>query len=163
VTTTGAADATRAAGRSAKSTARKTAAKAKSTTTRQTRKVPGGARAEGTVKGAVAGEGDLPIARYDALNADEVTARLPELTQVELATVEAYERKGQDRTTILNRIGTLRGDEPWTGYDELTVDEIRSALSGADDRRVQATRTYERAHKNRAGVLELAERELARA
>ena len=61
------------------------------------------------------------------------------------------------------RIGTLRANEPWAGYDELTVEDIRTALGKADDDRAKAARDYERAHKNRAGVLEVADRELARA
>ena len=161
ITTTGAADATRAAGTAAKSTARKTATKAKRATTRQTRKAPGGARAEGAVRGAVAGQSDLPIARYDALTADEINARLPELTQVELGVVEAYERKRENRTTVTNRIATLRGNEPWSGYDDQTVAQVRAALDGAPDPQVKTAREYERAHKNRAGVLEATERELA--
>ncbi len=160
VTTTGAADATRAAGRATKTAAKQTGEKAKRTT-RQARKVPGAARAEGTVKGAVAGEQDLPIARYDGLTADEVVARLPDLSQVDLAKVAAYERKGENRSTVLGRIDTLSGSEPWSGYDDLTVSEVRSALAGAADSRVRAAREYERAHKNRAGVLEATERELA--
>ena len=121
------------------------------------------AQAEGQIKGAVASEGDLAIARYDKLTADEIVARLTELSQVDLAKVDAYERKHQDRTTILSRISTLRGDEPWPGYDELTVDEIRTALADADDDRRARVRTYERAHKGRAGVLTAAERDLASA
>ena len=97
VTKTGAADAARATGRKAASTARKTTASAKQES-RQARKVPGVARAEGRAKGAVASEGDLAIARYDSLNADEITGRLPSLSQVELAKVAAYERKHESRT-----------------------------------------------------------------
>jgi ferritin-like metal-binding protein YciE len=102
---------------------------------------------------------DLAIARYDSLTADEITSRLPGLTQIELVMIEAYERRGQDRTTILDRIDTLRGDEPWPGYDELSADDIQSALSaGAEDRAAQV-RSYERAHKNRSGVVTAAERQ----
>ena len=75
----------------------------------------------------------------------------------------AYERKGDNRTTVLDRVSTLQGSEPWAGYDELGVDDVRSALSGAPDSRVKAVREYERAHKNRTGVLEATERELASA
>jgi ferritin-like metal-binding protein YciE len=149
---TGAADATRAA-------ARKTATKAK----RTARQVPGAARAEGTARGAVAREQDLPIARYGELTADEIAARLPELSQVELAQVQVYERRTDNRTTILGRIDTLRASEPWAGYDEQTVDQVRTALGKADEATTKAARDYERAHKNRAGVLEAAERELANA
>ena len=162
VTKTGAADAVRDAGRAADEAAHATGTRAKRTA-RQARKVPGVARAEGTVKGAVASEGDLAIARYDTLTADEIIGRLAELSQIDLAKVDAYERKNQDRSTILSRIDTLRGNEPWPGYDELTAAEVQAVLSDGDDERVQQVRTYERAHKNRAGVLKAAERELATA
>jgi ferritin-like metal-binding protein YciE len=162
IATTGAADATRAAGRTAKRTAKQSTAKAKRTT-RQARKVPGVARTEGAAKAAVATEQDLPIQRYDALTADEIVAKLPELSQVDLAKVQAYERRNDNRTTITSRISTLRTSEPWAGYDELTVEEIRTALADADEDRAKAAREYERAHKNRAGVLEVTERELANA
>ena len=158
VTTTGAADTARAAGRKAKGAARKTSTATKRNA-RQARKVPGVARAEGQVKGAVASEGDLAIARYDTLTADEVIARLAELSQVDLAKVDAYERKNQDRTTIRSRIASLRGDEPWAGYDELTAAEVQAVLSEGDDERAEQVRAYERAHKDRAGVLKATERE----
>ena len=58
------------------------------------------------------------------------------------------------------RITALQGDEPWPGYDELTVEEIRAAV-GDDDERASSVRSYERAHKNRAGVLNAVEREPA--
>jgi ferritin-like metal-binding protein YciE len=159
IATTGAADATRAAGRTARTTAKKGGAKAR----RTARKAPGAKRAEGAAKGAVARERDLPIARYSSLNADEVVARLPELTQVELGIVDVYERRHDNRATVLSRISTLRTREPWPGYDELTVDELRSALADADERRARAARDYERAHKNRASVIAATERELAKA
>ena len=162
ISTTGAADATRAAGRATKTAAAKGGAKAKRTT-RQARKVPGVARAEGTVKGAAASAQDLAIPRYDDLTADEVTTKLPELSQIDLAKVEAYERKRENRSTVLGRISTLRASEPWPGYDELSVSDIRKALADADDSRAEAARRYERTHKNRAGVLQTAERELSTA
>ena len=162
ITTTGAADAVRDAGEAAAETARKTTSRAKRTA-RQARKVPGVAQVEGQVKGAVASEGDLAIARYDQLTADEITGRLAELSQIDLAKVDAYERKNQNRTTILSRITSLRGDEPWAGYDELTAAEVQAVLAEGDDDRAQQVRSYERAHKNRAGVLKAAERELTTA
>ena len=151
VTTTGAADAAREAGEATKRAAR------------QARKVPGVAQVEGEIKGAVAGEGDLAIARYDSLTADEITGRLTELSQIDLAKVDAYERKHQNRTTILSRITSLRGDEPWPGYDELTATEVQAVLSEGDEERAKQVRSYERAHKNRAGVLTAADRELTNA
>ena len=52
---------------------------------------------------------DLPIAGYDKLTADEIVARLPELSQIDLAKVDAYERKGDNRTTVLDRGARCRG------------------------------------------------------
>ena len=40
---------------------------------------------------------------------------------------------------------------------------MQAVLSEGDDDRAQQIRTYERAHKNRAGVMKAAERELANA
>lgn len=162
ITETGAADAARATGQKAASTARKTTAKAKRQS-RQARKVPGVARAEGAAKGAVASEGDLAIARYDSLTVEEINGRLASLSQIDLAKVAAYERKNQNRSTIVDRISTLQGDEPWAGYDELTVSEVQAVLGEGDEARIKKVRSYERAHKNRAGVLEAAEREASNA
>jgi len=162
VTTTGAADAVREAGREARETTRKTAASAKKTA-RQARKVPGVGQVEGQVKGAVASEEDLAITGYDKLTAGEITDKLTELSQIDLAKIDSYERKNQNRTTILSRVTSLRGDEPWAGYDELTAAEVTAVLSEADDDRAKEIRSYERAHKSRAGVLKAAERELANA
>jgi ferritin-like metal-binding protein YciE len=151
LTETGAADAVREVGGAAKRTARRA------------RKVPGVARAEGAAKGAVASAADLPIANYDSLSVDEVQGKLAELSQIDLAKVKAYERKNQNRSTVTSRIDSLQASEPWPGYDELGVDEIRAVLSEGDESRVKAARTYERKHKNRAGVLQATERELSNA
>jgi hypothetical protein len=162
VTTTGAADAGRGAGEATRKAARKTSAATKRSA-RQARKIPGAAQAEGEVKGAVASESDLAIPRYDKLTADEIIGRLAELSQIDLAKVDAYERKNQGRTTILSRIASLRGDEPWAGYDDLTAAEVQAVLSEGDDERIKQVRAYERTHKNRTGVLTAAERELTNA
>ena len=159
IATTGAADAGRAATRRTRTAAKRTAAKA----SRTARKAPGATRATGAAKGAVARERDLPIARYDSLTADEITSRLPELSQVDLAKVEAYERKKGGRATVLERIASLRASEPFAGYDELNADELQKRMSGADESRVRAVRDYERAHKNRSSVIEATERQLANA
>ena len=160
VTETGAADALREVGKTAKRTTRKGAGQAKRTA-RQARKVPGVARAEGTAKGAMASEADLAIANYDSLSADEVQAKLTELSQVDLAKVNAYERKNQNRSTITSRIDSLQADEPWPGYDELGVDEVRAvalrrrrdAHQGGSQLRAQAQEPRRRppGHRARAG------------
>ena len=155
VTKTGAADAGRAVARKTARTARKrsTGAKPARTARKRTGAKPARtARAEGP-----------PIARYDSLNADEIVSRLRELSQADLARVEAYERRNDGRATVLERIAALRVSEPWPGYDELGVDDIQKLLAGADERRARSARDYERAHKNRAGVIEATERQLANA
>ena len=162
VTTTGAADSVRQARASTQKAARKTGAATKRTA-RKTRKVPGVAQVEGQVKGAVASEQDLAIANYDKLTADEITNKLAGLSQIDLAKIDSYERRHQDRTTILSRVTSLRGNEPWPGYDELTTTEVQAVLSEGDDERVKAVRAYERSHKNRAGVIKATEREIANA
>jgi ferritin-like metal-binding protein YciE len=162
VTETGAADTLREVGGTARRTTRQRAGQAKRTA-RQARKVPGVARAEGTVKGAVASESDLAITNYDSLSANEVQDKLAELSQVDLAKVDAYERKNQNRSTITSRIESLQASEPWPGYDELGVEEVRAVLSEGDETRIKAVRSYERKHKNRAGVLQATERQLANA
>jgi ferritin-like metal-binding protein YciE len=158
VTTTGAADAVREAGKATTDAARKTTA-ATRRRARQARKVPGVARAEGQVKGAVASEGDLAIPRYDALTAEEITGRLAGLSQIDLTKIDSYERRNRNRTTVLERIASLRGDEPWPGYDTLTAADVQAVVAEGDDERAKQVQAYERAHKNRAGVLNAAERE----
>ena len=120
------------------------------------------AQVEGEVKGAVADEGDLPIANYDDKNASRHRqARLGELSQIDLAKVDAYERKHAGRKGVLEKVNSLRGEEPWPGYDELNVGEVQEAISAADEKRVSQIRDYESKHKKRKQVLEAVERELS--
>ncbi len=160
VAETGAADAARVVGAAAQQTARKGTARAKKGA-KQARKVPGVAQAEGQVKGALASEEDLPIARYNQLTAEEIVGKLSSLSQIDLAKVDSYERKNQDRSTVTEKLESLRGDEPWPGYDELTAAEVRSILDSVDEEGAKQVRSYERSHKGRAGVLNAAERELS--
>jgi ferritin-like metal-binding protein YciE len=162
ITSTGAGEAVKEAGAATNTAVRKTTDAAKRTA-RQARKVPGVAQVEGQVKGAVAGADDLAIARYDGLTAGEITTKLPALSQIDLAKIDSYERKNQRRTTILSRITTLRGNEPWPGYDELTASEVQAVLAEGDDERVKDVISYERSHKDRVGVRTAAERELTNA
>jgi ferritin-like metal-binding protein YciE len=132
------------------------AAEAVKRTASQARKVPGVARAEGGAKGALASEHDLAIKDYDKLTVTDVTPQLEGLSQIDLAKIDAYERKNQNRSGITERIARLRGDEPWPGYDELTVAEIKAVLDEGDDERGRRVRAYERDHKNRTSVLRAA-------
>jgi ferritin-like metal-binding protein YciE len=157
----GAVDAVRETAEEVKETAKSVGKSAKKAS-RQARKVPGVAQAEGEIKGAFANEEDLPIANYNDLNADEINSKLGSLSQIDLAKVDAYERRESNRTTVLDKIDSLRGDEPWPGYDEQNVNEITSALRATDDENVlEQVRTYEQAHKDRASVLKATERKLA--
>jgi ferritin-like metal-binding protein YciE len=162
VSETGAGDAVREAGRQAKKTARAANTRARSTA-RQARKVPGVAQAEGQIKGAVASEQDLPIARYDSLTAADVLEKLSGLSQIDLAKVDAYERKNQNRSTVLGRTSALRADEPWPGYDELSASEVNAVLGEGDEDRAKQVRAYERSHKNRNTVIQMTERETSNA
>lgn len=159
---TGAADTVRDLSAAAKTTAGKGASRARSNA-RKARKVPGVARAEGELKGAVASEGDLAISGYDKLTADEITGRLGQLSQIDLAKVDAYERKNENRATVLAKIDSLRGDEPWAGYDELNAADVEAVLTERGEDVAKDVRTYERAHKGRAGVMRAAERQLTNA
>ena len=127
VTETGAADAAREVGGAAKRTTRRGTGQAKRTA-RQARKVPGVARAEGTVKGAAASESDLAITRYDSLSADEVLNKLAELTQIDLAKVNAYERTNQNGSTVTAALVCATGESPGR-LRRLIVDEVRAVLS----------------------------------
>lgn len=116
-----------------------------------------------TVTGAPASVEELAIAGYDDLTVGEIVGRLRSLTQAELADVDAYERRHQNRSGITDRIGKLSGDEPWPGYDQLTVAEVVAVLDEGDEDRVRRVRAYERDHKDRAGVLRAAERQHSQA
>ncbi|MDT7584652.1 MAG: hypothetical protein QOE32_2202, partial [Pseudonocardiales bacterium] len=72
--------------------------------TDRVRDVPGGADAEGLVPGAVAGAADLPIEKFDELTVQEINRRLRGLSEVELATVAAYEARTKNRKTIQAKI-----------------------------------------------------------
>ncbi len=149
----------RGAGKKVRKAPRRRSESAKRTA--RSRRAAGATRADGQIKAATAPDPDLPIANYANLPAPEILERLPELSQIELAKVDSYERRTEKRATIVARIESLHGTEPWSGYDELGISEIRSVLDRADEQRIKRVRAYERAHKRRTGVLEATQRELA--
>ena len=71
-------------------------------------------------------------------------------------TIDAYERKHENRATITDKIAKLIGEEPWSGYDEQSVDAITTALRDADQDTARSVRAYERERKDRAGVVQAA-------
>lgn len=123
------------------------------------RKIPGVAAAEGSVTGAFATEDDLPITGYDKQTADAIASKLNGFSQRELRMIGAYEAKRENRATIMDRIAKLTGEEPWSGYDEQTVDAITSALAGTDADTARKVLAYERDHKSRSTVIDEAKRQ----
>jgi uncharacterized protein (UPF0335 family) len=124
------------------------------------RKLPGVAQVQGAVTGLIADERDLPITDYDKQNAGDIASKLKGCSQRELRTIDAYERKHANRATITDKIAKLVGDEPWPGYDEQSVDAIKKVVSGSDAQRAEAVLDYERAHKDRVGVVQAVEQRL---
>lgn len=98
------------------------------------------------------------MASYDSRSADDVTRRLRMLSQADLAKLERYERQGQGRKTVLERIAALRGEAPWPGYDDMEVEQVNEALKKRDGDAARAVLDYERQHKARATIIEFAER-----
>lgn len=91
--------------------------------------------------------------RYDTLTVAEVLAHLSELTPAALAKVGDHERAHQNRAPVLADIDALLGREPWPGYDALDVSGVRAGLDHAGGERLATVLAYERAHRNRAGVV----------
>jgi hypothetical protein len=105
-------------------------------------------------------EQQLPISGYDRLKDKQITDQLSQLSQVELATVETYERAHGGRPAVLDKLRYMRGSEPLPGYDALTTEQIAKALAGADAETVKAVRDYERKFGRRQSVLDEAARVL---
>ena len=103
-------------------------------------------------------EHSLPISGYDELNEKEVSDELAQLSQVELAAVETYERAHGSRHVVLEKLRYMRGSEPLPGYDALTPEQIAEALAGADAETIRAVRDYERKFQHRQSVLNEAAR-----
>lgn len=98
--------------------------------------------------------GELPIASYASLTADEIVSQLTGLTQTDLARVYKYEKAHENRATILNAIDDKLVDLPIPTYDALTADEIVERLGKLDKSELKSIKRYEAATKKRATVLE---------
>ena len=114
----------------------------------------------GSAEAVSADAHQLPIAGYDRLKDKQITDQLSDLSQVELAAVESYERSHEERPPVLDKLRYMRGSEPLPGYDALDPDQIATALAGADAETVKAVRDYERKFGHRRQVLEQAARML---
>ena len=77
------------------------------TAARRTGKKPAAARV-----GAARADDDLAIRRYDTLTAEQIVGRLGPLSPGDLAKIETHEREHKKRKTILERIASLRREQP---------------------------------------------------
>ena len=114
----------------------------------------------GSPEAGSADEHQLPIPGYDRLDHKKIGVQLAQLSQVELAAVETYERSHEERPEVLHKLRYMRGSEPLPGYDALSPEEIAEALAGADAATVKAVRDYERKFARRRQVLAEAARVL---
>jgi hypothetical protein len=105
-------------------------------------------------------EHPVPISGYDQLDDKQISDRLAQLSQAELATVETYERAHGNRPAVLEKLRYMQGSEPLPGYDALTTEQIAEALAEADSETVRAVRDYERKFQHRGAVLDEAARVL---
>jgi hypothetical protein len=79
---------------------------------------------------------------------------MPELSQVELAAVETYERSHEDRPEVLAKLRYMLTNEPMPDYDTLSSEQIGEALADSDAKTVKAVRSYERKCGHRREVLD---------
>jgi hypothetical protein len=101
--------ATRPAGRKAKKPVRQARTVVKRKAPRA-RKAPVTARAQSRTSPATPAS-ELPISDYQTLTVEAVVGQLPRLSQNELAKLDSFERRHENRPLILNRIATLRSDQ----------------------------------------------------
>ncbi len=102
-----------------------------------------------------------PTSDYESLTASEVVGKLTDFTQEQLKATIAYERAHRKRATVIERAQSLREDEPYDGYDELTARDVAQRLTDADEATARRVREYEGRHKRRVEVLETAQRQLS--
>lgn len=108
----------------------------------------------------------LEIATYDAIErlardiGDQRTARIAaEIRADEEKMLEGLRAEIPRLTDALARAEVPSSElssadiEPWPGYDEMTVDEIKALLEGSGQDMVEQVRAYEAAHKNRVSLL----------
>jgi ferritin-like metal-binding protein YciE len=111
----------------------------------------------------------LEIASYDMIESvarsvgDHETAELAAQIRVDEEAMLAGLRKEipvlADGFVRSNVSETITLDEPWEGYDDMTVEEITINLDDASDSLVLSVRNYESKNKNRKTIIESAERD----
>lgn len=111
----------------------------------------------------------LEIASYDTIESvarsvgDHETAELAAQIRVDEEAMLAGLRKEiptlADGFVRGNLTETIVIDEPWDGYDDMTVDEITARLHESSDSLLLSVRNYETKNKNRKTIVDLTERE----
>lgn len=112
----------------------------------------------------------LEIATYDTIEAlarslgDTETAELAvEIREDEVRMLETLRSQIPDLVAAMVSESIpaekLVAEEPWPGYDEMTVEEVRTRLDDASQSLAIAVRAYEKRNKNRSTVLKAVERE----
>jgi hypothetical protein len=111
-----------------------------------------------TVPATVAAEAvsDLPFLDYDAHSADYIVASLRGLSQRELHAIDVHERQNSNRAEVRDRVAELTCDEPWIGYDGQDPEVIMRFLRKSGSSQAREVHAYERAHRDRAGIVEAA-------
>jgi hypothetical protein len=97
---------------------------------------------------------EQPIAGFDQLDDIEVSAKLSDLSQVELKAVEEYERSHSQRQVVLDKLRYMRTNEPLPGYDGLSPEQIADVLGDSNSETVRNVRDYERKFRRRGQVMD---------
>jgi ferritin-like metal-binding protein YciE len=126
---------------------------------REPRPAPAVTQPDGQQAGVTAPVADLPIADYQTLTAEEVVQRLAVLSLMDLAKIDAHERRHESRSPILSRISILRGEHPSAG-EEVNVPETRTVPGTGDQEQPVPLRSYHDMGKTRESILAAAEKEL---
>ena len=94
-----------------------------------------------------------PVAGYDKLKAKDIVASMSSRSQVELASIESYERAHEARDPVFDKLRWMRQKEPLPGYDAMSVDEVIAAMEPADLATLKRVRSYERKFGARRDVI----------
>ena len=97
--------------------------------------------------------GKEPVAGYDKLKTREVVASLRGCSQVELTRIDGYEQSHLNRVSVFNKLRWLRGNEPMSGYDALSIEQTVAAIQKADLATLKRVRGYERKFRGSPDVL----------
>jgi hypothetical protein len=99
-------------------------------------------------------DGQLPIPGYDRIKDKDLIAELQKHSQAELTAIETYEHSHKKRLAVFDKLRYLRGQEPFSNYDALSVEEVLAGIQDADTKTLSRTRVYERKFQRRPDVLE---------